>query len=100
MLTRPIRWELIAQQYDQMVKYATALSLRTAEAEQILRRFTRPGPQHPTYAALVELGRAVKSTFVARYLRSERAAPRDQRWAAGRGELELRQRRPVLRQGP
>jgi len=71
VLTRPIRWELIAQQYDQMVKYATALKLRTAESEQILRRFTRPGPQHPTYAALVELGRAIKSLFVARYLRSE-----------------------------
>ncbi|MDN5797939.1 MAG: Tn3 family transposase [Intrasporangium sp.] len=71
VLTRPIRWELIAQQYDQMVKYATALKLRTAESEQILRRFTRPGPQHPTYAALVELGRAVKSVFVARYLRAE-----------------------------
>lgn len=25
VLTRPIRWKLIAQQYDQMVKYATAL---------------------------------------------------------------------------
>ena len=71
VLTRPIRWDLIAQQYDQMVKYATALKLRTAESEQILRRFTRPGPQHPTYAALVELGRAVKSVFIARYLRSE-----------------------------
>jgi TnpA family transposase len=71
VVTRPIRWELIAQQYDQMVKFATALKLRTAESEQILRRFTRPGPQHPTYAALVELGRAVKSVFVARYLRSE-----------------------------
>jgi TnpA family transposase len=71
VLTRPIRWELIAQQYDQMVKFATALKLRTAESEQILRRFTRPGLQHPTYAALVELGRAVKSLFVVRYLRSE-----------------------------
>jgi TnpA family transposase len=71
VLTRPIRWGLIAQQYDQMVKFATALKLRTAESEQILRRFTRPGPQHPTYTALVELGRAVKSVFVARYLRSE-----------------------------
>ncbi|MFI5689075.1 Tn3 family transposase [Streptomyces sp. NPDC051636] len=26
-LTRAIRWDLIAQQYDQMVKYATALRL-------------------------------------------------------------------------
>lgn len=69
VLTRPIRWELIAQQYDQMVKYATALRLGTAEAEAILRRFTRPGPQHPTYQALVELGRAVKTVFLADYLR-------------------------------
>lgn len=38
-----------------MVKYATALRLGTAEAEQVLRRFTRGGPTHPTYAALEEL---------------------------------------------
>ena len=47
VLTRPIRWELIAQQYDQMVKYATALRLGTAESESILRRFTRGGPNTP-----------------------------------------------------
>src|SRR5664280_3174165 len=34
VLTRPIRWELIAQQYDQLAKYATALPLGTAEADQ------------------------------------------------------------------
>ncbi|MEU2287041.1 Tn3 family transposase [Streptomyces sp. NPDC013178] len=28
-LTRPIRWELITQQYDQMIKYATAIRTRT-----------------------------------------------------------------------
>jgi len=71
VLTRPIRWELIAQHYDQMVKYATAIRLRTAEAEAILRRFTRPGPQHPTHAALVELGRAVKTIFLCEYLESQ-----------------------------
>ena len=47
VLTRPIRWELIIQQYDQMVRYATALRLGTAESESILRRFTRGGPKHP-----------------------------------------------------
>lgn len=70
-LTRPIRWDLIEAQYDPMIRYATALRLRTAEADQILRRFTRPGPAHPTHAALTELGRAVRTLFLARYLRSQ-----------------------------
>ena len=68
VLTRPIDWELIRQQYDEMVKYATALRLGTAEAEAILRRFTRENTQHPTYKALMELGKAVKTVFLARYL--------------------------------
>jgi len=58
VLRRPINWELIGQQYDQMVKYATALRLGTAETEAILKRFTRNNLKHPTYLALAELGKA------------------------------------------
>ncbi|WP_326821462.1 Tn3 family transposase [Streptosporangium sp. NBC_01756] len=68
---KPVDWEIIAQQYDQMVKYATALRLGTAEAEQVLRRFTRGGPKHPTYKAIEELGKAVKSVFVAEYVAAQ-----------------------------
>jgi TnpA family transposase len=71
ILRRAIDWDLITQQYDEMVKYATALRLGTAEAEAILKRFTRPNIQHPTYKALSELGRAIKTIFLCRYLTYE-----------------------------
>ncbi len=71
ILTRPINWELIQQQYDEIIKYATALRLGTAEAEAILKRFTKSGLQHPTYKALAELGKKVKTIFLCDYLRQE-----------------------------
>jgi TnpA family transposase len=40
-LTRPIRWDLIAHQYDPMIKYATTIRQGTASTEAILRRFTK-----------------------------------------------------------
>jgi len=69
VLTRPLNWALIRQQYDQMIKYATALRLGTAETEAILRRFTPQNIQHPTYRALAELGKAIKTRFLCEYLR-------------------------------
>jgi len=71
ILQKAIDWELIIQQYDEMVKYATALRLGTAEAEAILSRFTRKNQQHPTYKALAELGRAIKTIFLCNYLAHE-----------------------------
>ena len=69
VLRRPINWDLITPEYDNMVKYSTALRLGTAETEAILRRFTRENVQHPTYKALVELGKACRTIFLCRYLR-------------------------------
>ncbi|QOI95902.1 Tn3 family transposase [Aeromonas salmonicida] len=71
VLTRPINWELIIQQYDEMIKYTTALKQGTADPEAILRRFTRNNIQHPTYKALAELGKVIKTIFLCRYIGSE-----------------------------
>ncbi|MDQ2847575.1 MAG: Tn3 family transposase, partial [Actinomycetota bacterium] len=65
--TRAIRWDLIEQNYDMLIKYATAIRVGTATTEAILRRFTR-NASHPVYQAMLEVGRAQKSIFVAKYL--------------------------------
>lgn len=70
-MTRAIKWDLIAQQYDVIIKYTIALRLGTADSEAILRRFTRAEPARPTYQALVELGKVIKTIFLCRYLHEE-----------------------------
>ena len=68
MVGRPIRWELIADQYDEMVKYATAIRTRSAQTAAILRRFQSANAMHPTYQAMLEVGCAQRTLF-ARCLR-------------------------------
>lgn len=71
IISRAINWDIIEAQYDQIVKYTVALKLGTANAEAIMKRFTRGNLQHPVYKALSELGRAIKTIFLCRYLNSE-----------------------------
>jgi TnpA family transposase len=71
MVPKAINWELIEEWLDAMVKHAVALKLGMADAESILRRFTRNNIQHPMYKALFELGKVIKSIFLCRYLSSE-----------------------------
>src|SRR3546814_15612287 len=54
ILSSPIDWDEIEQQYDEMVKYAAAMQSRTADPEAILLRFARAEVMHPTY----KIGRA------------------------------------------
>ncbi|MEV5708730.1 transposase, partial [Actinoallomurus sp. NPDC052274] len=67
-LTKAIRWDLIENNYDLMMKYATAIRTNTASTEAILRRFNAE-VTHPAYAAMLEVGRAQRTIFIARYLR-------------------------------
>lgn len=51
---------------------ATALRLGTTETEAILKRFTRNNLKHPTYLALLESGKVIKTIFICEYLISEK----------------------------
>src|SRR6266700_4544417 len=69
VLRRPINWNLVVPEYDNMIKYSTALRLGTADTDAILRRLTRHNVQPPTDAALLELGKARRTIFLCRDLR-------------------------------
>lgn len=68
VLARPIRWDLIRQQYDDLVRHVVAVAEDTAPVDSILRRFNRYNRSNPTYRAFVELGKAEKTIFLSRYL--------------------------------
>ena len=53
------------------MRNTTAIVERTADPEAILRRFTRGNVQHPTYKALAELCKTVKTIFLCCYLSDE-----------------------------
>jgi len=69
VLRRPINWNLVVPEYDNMIKYSTALRLGTADTDAILRRLTRHNVQPPTDTALLELGKARRTIFLCRELR-------------------------------
>lgn len=46
------------------MKYATAIRVGTDSTEAILRRFMKVNAAHPTYQAMIELGRAQKTIFL------------------------------------
>ncbi|MGB4191213.1 MAG: Tn3 family transposase [Rickettsiales bacterium] len=71
VIGKPIDWQLITQNYEEIVRYLVALKIGTAEVEVILKRLIVENSHNTVYKALLELGKAVRSTFMCKYLMSE-----------------------------
>ena len=71
VLTDSINWQLIKEQYSQIVKYTAAMKAGHADPESILRRFNQNNLKHPTYLALSQLGKVLKTIFICEYLMHE-----------------------------
>ena len=60
--------ELIAEQWDQLVRVAASLKNRTAPANVIVQRLTNSSPSDRLAKALTALGRTVKTIYILRYI--------------------------------
>ena len=76
---RPIRWDRIEQQYDEMVKSTVAVKRGTATSEAILKRYNSYNVTHPTYKAFAEVGKRKRRSFSAIILLRERFNGRSMR---------------------
>jgi TnpA family transposase len=71
ILDSPIKWNLIEEGYSEAVKNTVALKMGHVEPEVLIKQFSKDNYSHPAYKALTEIGKAVKTIFLCRYLRSE-----------------------------
>lgn len=71
ILKGSINWDFIEENYHEAVRLAGALKMGTAEPDVIIKRFSNDNYSHPVYQALNEIGKAVKTIFLCRYLASE-----------------------------
>lgn len=71
VLKSTINWRLIEENYDEYVKHLAALKTGTVDADVLIKKFGRENYNNPVYKAFIEIGNAVKTIFLCRYLSSE-----------------------------
>ena len=71
ILKGSINWQLIEDNYDEIVKHMVALKLGIVTPSVLIKRFSNNNYNHPVYKALVELGKANKTIFLCKYLAQE-----------------------------
>lgn len=72
LFRQTIDWQLIEEQYDQLVKIAASLKNKTAPAHTVLQRLINATPADHISKALTQLGRIVKTIFILKYLSDEK----------------------------
>lgn len=68
VLTRPIRWDHVHENYQDMVRHVVAAKERTAPVDSLLRRFNRNNPANQTYKGFLEIGKALKTIHDCKFL--------------------------------
>ena len=63
-----IKEELIAPQWDEVLRFIATIKLKEATASQLFKRLNSYSRQHPLYSALKEFGKIPKTDFLLRYI--------------------------------
>jgi len=71
ILKGSINWQLIEDNYDEIIKHIVALKLGIVAPSVLIKRFSNDNYTHPVYKALIEIGKANKTIFLCKYLASE-----------------------------
>ena len=70
VMTRPINWDLIRDNYEMITKIAVAIAENGVSPIAVLRRFNTYSRRNTTYRAILEFGKVVKTNFLCEYLPS------------------------------
>lgn len=71
MFTRPVNTRMIEENYDEVVRLVCSLAEKTVSPELVIKRFNSYSRKSGLHQALLEIGRIVHTTYVARYLEDE-----------------------------
>jgi TnpA family transposase len=70
-LKESINWGLIEQHYHEAIRYMAALKTGTVETDVMIKHLSSDNYHHPVYKALTEIGNAVKTIFLCKYIASQ-----------------------------